>query len=90
MQMQLPYSKQSTDAQLVAGCCQQHRLAQQHLYRRYYGQLLGVCMRYTAHRDEAEAILNQAFLKNFPKNRRVRRAGFFERLDGHHHFTDGH
>ena len=61
------YTEQSSDTQLLAGCRQQNRLAQRYLYQRYYGQLLGICMRYTAHRDEAEDVLNRAFLKIFQK-----------------------
>ena len=59
------YTTQSPEAILVDGCRQQHRLAQQHLYQRYYGRLLGVCMRYTGSRPEAEDVLNRAFLKIF-------------------------
>ncbi len=59
------YTSQSPDALLVEGCCQQHRLAQQHLYQRFYGRLLGTCMRYTGSRPEAEDVLNRAFLKIF-------------------------
>ena len=65
MQMQQHYSKQSSDAQLLDGCRQQNRLAQRYLYQRFYSQMLGVCMRYTSHRDEAEDVLNRAFLKIF-------------------------
>ena len=66
MQMQnLHFTPQSTDAELVAGCRQQHRLAQRYLYQRYYGKMLGICMRYTSRREEAEDVLNRAFLKIF-------------------------
>lgn len=65
MQMQSLYSKQSSDSQLMDGCRRQHRLAQRYLYQRYYSKMLGVCMRYTSHRDEAEDVLNRAFLKIF-------------------------
>lgn len=66
MQMQnYPFTPQSTDAELVAGCRQQHRLAQCYLYQRYYGKMLGICMRYTSAREEAEDVLNRAFLKIF-------------------------
>ncbi len=66
MQMQAnPYSLNSPDADLVAGCCRQHRLAQQCLYRRYFGKMLGISMRYTGSRPEAEDVLNRAFLKIF-------------------------
>ena len=59
------YTTQSPDALLVEGCRQQHRLAQGCLYQRYYGRLLGTCMRYTGSRPEAEDVLNRAFLKIF-------------------------
>lgn len=59
------YTTQSTDALLVEGCRQQHRLAQGCLYQRYYGRLLGICMRYAGSRPEAEDVLNRAFLKVF-------------------------
>ena len=59
------YTTQAPDALLVEGCRQQHRLAQGCLYQRYYGRLLGTCMRYTGSRPEAEDVLNRAFLKIF-------------------------
>ncbi len=59
------YTTQSPEAVLVDGCRQQHRLAQGCLYQRYYGRLLGICMRYTGSRPEAEDVLNRAFLKIF-------------------------
>ena len=59
------YTTQSPDAELVEGCRRQHRLAQQGLYQRYYGRLLGICMRFTGSRPEAEDVLNRAFLKIF-------------------------
>jgi len=59
------FTNQSTDAELVAGCSQQQRSAQRLLYQRYYGKMLGICMRYTSNREEAEDVLNRAFLKIF-------------------------
>lgn len=49
----------------MEGCLQQHRLAQGCLYQRHYSRLLGICMRYTGSRPEAEDVLNRAFLKIF-------------------------
>jgi len=60
-------SQHSEDRDLIAGCIRRERRAQQCLYRRYYGKLLGICMRYTSHREEAEDVLNRAFLKIFEK-----------------------
>lgn len=61
----MAYHQQSTDEALRQGCIEQHRLAQQYLYQRYFGRLLGVSMRYASNREEAIDVLNQAFLKIF-------------------------
>lgn len=61
----IPFTQKSTDAELVAGCRQQDRLAQRYLYQRYFGKMLGISMRYTSHQEEAEDVLNRAFLKIF-------------------------
>ncbi|MEZ5032998.1 MAG: RNA polymerase sigma factor [Saprospiraceae bacterium] len=57
------YRPDSTDEDLVAGCCEGHRLAQRYLYERYAGKLLGIPLRYTRDREDAMALFNQAFLK---------------------------
>lgn len=59
------YGKQSTDHELRQGCLAGERTAQQALYERYFGQLLGIPMRYTRDRKEAVGLLNQAFLQIF-------------------------
>lgn len=59
------YHAQCTDEELRQGCLIGDRLAQKHLYHRYYGQFLGIPMRYTSNRSEAVDVLNQAFLKIF-------------------------
>ena len=59
------YTQKSTDKVLVDGCKKGNRLAQKYLYQRYYGKMLGISMRYTGHRSEAEDVLNRAFLKVF-------------------------
>lgn len=59
------YTPESADEILVEGCLQQDRLAQKYLYQRYFGKMLGICMRYAGSRDEAEEILNTGFFKVF-------------------------
>ncbi len=59
------YTPESADEVLVEGCLQQDRLAQKYLYQRYFGKMLGICMRYAGNRDEAEEILNTGFFKVF-------------------------
>lgn len=73
----MPYHAQSTDVELRLGCIRQDRLAQEHLYRRHFGWLLGISMRYTQNRDEAMDILNQAFLKIFNSLEQFQDTGSF-------------
>lgn len=62
---------------LRQGCIQQDRLAQQYLYKRYFGRLLGIAMRYTSNREDATDILNQAFLKIFNNLHQYQETGPF-------------
>ena len=71
----MPYSIHSTDIELVKGCQKQHRLAQKYLYQRYYGRMLGICMRYTNHREEATDVLNRAFFKVFQSIKKYKSSG---------------
>ncbi|MEM9919840.1 MAG: RNA polymerase sigma factor [Bacteroidota bacterium] len=73
----MKFSPQSTDAELLEGCIRKDRLAQKYLYQRYYGQMLGICMRYTKNRDEANDVLNRAFLKVFNSIEKYRSTGSF-------------
>jgi len=59
------YTLNSTDTDLIQGCRYKNRLAQKYLYQKYYGKMLGICMRYASHKEEANDILNRAFLKVF-------------------------
>src|SRR4030066_844764 len=54
-----------SDQQIIEGCAKHDRKAQQELYSRYSGFLLGVCIRYATDRAEAEDILQDSFLKIF-------------------------
>jgi len=61
------YSKQSTDQELIKGCQLNDKLAQKHLYHRFYGRMMVICLRYTSNQDEAIDVLNRAYLKVFNK-----------------------
>lgn len=50
---------------LLAGCRRGDRAMQQRLYGLYYSYALGICLRYTRQRDEAEEVVNDGFLKAF-------------------------
>ena len=54
-----------SDQQIIEGCAKHNRKAQQVLYDKYSRLLLGICMRYSSDKAEAEDILQESFLKIF-------------------------
>ena len=54
-----------TEEELIKRCIKNERLAQKSLYERYYSKMMGVCMRYASHREQATEMLNLGFLKVF-------------------------
>jgi len=64
--------------EIIDGCKQSDRLAQQKLYEKYAPRFLAVCMRYLPRRDEAEDALTEAFLKIFEKIDTYNQQGSFE------------
>jgi RNA polymerase sigma-70 factor (ECF subfamily) len=55
----------SSEAQLIKGCCQGDRESQRELYQRYSAGMLMVSIRYSKNREDAEDILQEAFIKVF-------------------------
>lgn len=51
------------DEQLLDACARNDRRAQYRLYSQCYSFLMGICIRYTVSRDDAEDLLNRSFLK---------------------------
>jgi RNA polymerase sigma-70 factor (ECF subfamily) len=49
----------------VKACANRERWAQKLLYEQYYGQMMGVCLRYAKNEDEALDILHEGFIKVF-------------------------
>lgn len=50
---------------LIEGCLRGERSAQEKLYKKYYGKMMGLCLRYTQNNDDAMETLNTGFLKVF-------------------------
>jgi len=50
---------------LVAGCKKGDRLAQEKLYRSFYGAMMNICIRYTKNEADATEVLNTGFYKVF-------------------------
>ena len=61
--MHISFSK--VEEELIRGCIKNERVAQKRLYERYFGKMMGVCMRYSSHREQATEILNLGFFKVF-------------------------
>ncbi len=54
-----------SDDDLIQDCCKGERNAQQKMYDKYSGQMYSVALRYSKMQQEAEDILQEAFLKVF-------------------------
>lgn len=48
---------------LLVRCRKNDRKSHNELYRHCYGFIMSICLRYTSNREDAEALLNQSFLK---------------------------
>ncbi len=53
------------EKQLIAECISGKRNAQHQLFQRYAGKMMGVCMRYARHRQEAEDMMQDGFIRVF-------------------------
>jgi RNA polymerase sigma factor (sigma-70 family) len=53
------------DKLLVERCLKNDKVAQEMLYKKYYGKMLPVCLRYVKDREEALEVLHDGFLKVF-------------------------
>jgi len=73
----MPSNHHISDEELRAACLRGERRAQQALYQRYYGKLLGIPMRYTSSKEEANALINQAFMQIFKSLPYYREQGSF-------------
>jgi RNA polymerase sigma factor (sigma-70 family) len=56
---------QLNESDLIDACVKQEDWAQKHIYERYYGYLLSVCLRYASTREEAKDWLHDGFIKVF-------------------------
>lgn len=54
-----------SEEEIIEGCKKGQREAQEELYKRYAGKMMGVCIRYFTHREEAEDALQEGFIRVF-------------------------
>ena len=58
-------STNATDIELINGCINNNRRAQEHLYKKFYGPMASICLRYTRNQEDAIEVLHNGFLKVF-------------------------
>jgi len=63
---------------IINRCLRKDRLAQEQLFKLYYGKMMGVCLRYTNDRDTAQEILQDGFIKVFDKLNTFESNGSFD------------
>lgn len=69
---------QLNEDELIDGCVRQDVHFQKLLYEKYARKMMGVCMRYCNSRQEAEDVLQDAFIKIFDKIRYFEKKGSLE------------
>ncbi len=67
-----------TDTELIKGCIREDTACQKGLFNRYASSLLGVSNRYARNKEDAEDILQDAFIKIFHKINQFKGDGSFE------------
>ncbi len=63
MEVVLPIGLNEQD--LLAACARQERWAQKILYEEFHRPMMGVCLRYSNHEEDARDILHEGFIKVF-------------------------
>ena len=67
-----------TEEYIIAGCLHNEPAAQRELFNRYSPKMLAVCYRYAQNREDAEDMLQEAFIKVFTQIHTFQNKGAFE------------
>lgn len=67
-----------TENELIKGCIKEDPACQKAVFNHYSGKMLGVCQRYARNNEDAEDILQDAFIKIFSKINQFKSEGSFE------------
>jgi RNA polymerase sigma-70 factor (ECF subfamily) len=67
-----------TEEYIIAGCLHNEPSAQRELFNRYSPKMLAVCYRYAQNREDAEDMLQEAFIKVFTQIHTFQNKGAFE------------
>ncbi|MBL4755081.1 MAG: sigma-70 family RNA polymerase sigma factor [Flavobacteriales bacterium] len=68
----------TTIDKLIAGCTKGDRKCQRTVYEMFYGKMMGVCLRYTNNKEEAQDLLHDGFIKVFENIHKFNYSGSFE------------
>ena len=66
------------EMQLIEGCINHSRKAQEEVFSKLYGRLYSICMRYSDDPDEAKDVLQNGFIKVFKGIEKYKGDGSFE------------
>ena len=61
------FKKNYTEEDIIKGCQKGKRKMQELLYQQYAGKIMGICIRYARDPDEAQDVLQEAFIKIYEK-----------------------
>jgi RNA polymerase sigma-70 factor (ECF subfamily) len=64
--------------ELIDGCIRNERSAQERIYKLFYPRMMATVCRYIDHKEQAEEILNDAFLRAFQRISQYALQGAFE------------
>lgn len=67
-----------SESDLIKGCLEGDRRAQEYLYQRFSPKMYGVCLRYAGKAEDAQDILQDGFVKVFKNLHMYRGDGSFE------------
>jgi RNA polymerase sigma-70 factor (ECF subfamily) len=67
-----------SEHELIAACMKGNIVAQQQLYEKYAGKMLGLCLRYAGTREVARDLLHEGFIRLLNKIKTYKGEGSFE------------
>ena len=71
-------TSEASEIKIIEDCITGKRRAQSKLYKKYANTLLGICLRYSRNKSEAEDVLQEGFIKVFMNIKDFRMEGSFE------------
>lgn len=56
-----------SEIEMVRGCRNREARMQKYVFEKFYGLMMGICLRYASNREEARDVLQEGFVKIFEK-----------------------